>query len=125
MSEYLYIHRKHDETGEIANNGWRKALRQTPEEFMREEKFDFRHFADVDPQAFSFVGSIAEFDADMRHLARILEMRAADIPKENAAPTGTVVSDEIRAVFEDANAQEYAVYRALMARRDQIIASIR
>lgn len=118
VSTWNYVRREHDRLGVIANSEWKKALDMDLAEFVALPNRTLAQFLDVPMTRFSFVGSMADFDADVARLCAWLSVEYVQ-EKLNAAPERSTASADFRAAFERANPQEIEIFERAMARRKE------
>lgn len=120
LSTYRFIHRRHAETGLIANENWESALAMSDGEFMARPRSVYARLADVAPERFFFVGSMNSFEDDIAALALLLGADDWKPQRLNSAATETEVPCDLRCAFRKANRAEYEIYNTLVARRELI-----
>ena len=114
VSQYRYIRREHARWGTVMNATWADAVAMELDEFVCRPESTLRRYIDVPLERLSFIGMMDRFDDDVRRLCRMLEIDYEPV-HENAAPTKSHISDELRARYRAINPEECAFYESVRA----------
>lgn len=93
------------------------------EEYLQLQDEVYSKFVDIPAHNFEFIGSTDDFASDFERLFRDVLGRRQTLLERNRNPDGSnYENEELRAVYESANAGAIEIYRAMMAEREKQLA---